>query len=244
MKRAIIIDDEEKSRITISTFLEKYCPNINLVGQANGVKSGVELFHSAMPDIIFLDIEMDDGTGFNVIENLKDEQFQVIFITAFNQYAIKAFRYSAIDYLLKPLNPEELIEAVKKVTSDSRLDQIEQKLEVLLSNRNSFQKIAIPSMDGIRLEDPMNIKYIQSDNYYSIIHLKSGEKLMVSKTLKEYDEILSSEGFFRIHQKFLVNVSEITNYSKSDGGFVILKDATQLTVSRRKKDELLKILTS
>lgn len=242
-KRALIVDDESKSRITLRSFLSKYCPSIELVGEADGVDSGLKSIKELNPEVLFLDIEMNDGTGFDLLQKVPKVDFEIVFVTAFNQYAIKAFRYSAIDYLLKPINPEELIQAVAKLSDDGRLNQIEQKLEALLSNNTSSQKIAIPSMEGIRLEEVENISYCESDNYYTIIHLLSGEKIIVSKTLKEYDKILSQDGFVRIHQKFLVKVSEIKNYSKSDGGFVTLNDGTHLTVSRRKKDELIKLLT-
>lgn len=241
-KRAILVDDEKKSRTAISSFLTKYCPTIEIVGEADGVKTGLRAIEEHKPDVIFLDIEMNDGSGFDLIEQLTNMPFEVIFVTAFNQYAIKAFRYSAIDYLLKPVNPEELIQAVSKLSDDSRLDEVERKLEALMSNRTSIQKIAIPSMQGIRLEEVGNIRYCESDNYYTIIHLITGEKIMVSKTLKEYDQTLSADGFLRIHQKYLVKVSEIKTYSKSDGGFVTLNDGTHLTVSRRKKEELLRVI--
>lgn len=241
-KRALLVDDESKSRTALRSFLSKYCPTIDIVGEAEGVKSGLEKIEELTPDVIFLDIEMNDGTGFDLIEQLPAINCEIIFVTAFNQYAIKAFRYSAIDYLLKPVNPEELIQAVAKLSDESRISEIEQKLEALMSNKTSIQKIAIPSMEGIRLEEVNNIRYCESDNYYTHIHLNSGEKLLVSKTLKEYDTILSEEGFFRIHQKYLVKVSEIKTYSKSDGGFVTLSDGTHLTVSRRKKDDLVKLL--
>ncbi|MEP0365489.1 MAG: LytTR family DNA-binding domain-containing protein [Cyclobacteriaceae bacterium] len=243
-KRAILVDDETKSRTALNSFLTKYCPTIEIVGEADGVKSGLEVISSLNPDVLFLDIEMNDGTGFDLLEKLAGITFEVIFVTAFNQYAIKAFRYSAIDYLLKPVNPEELVQAVTKLTDDSRISQIEQKLEALMSNRSSIQKIAIPSMTGIRLEEVGNIMYCESDNYYTIIHLVNGERLMVSKTLKEYDKTLSEDGFIRIHQKYLVKVSEIKTYSKSEGGFVTLTDGTNLTVSRRKKEELLKAISN
>lgn len=244
MKTAIVVDDEEKSRITLVTFLEKYCPAIQVVAQADGVAAAVEDFQKHQPEVIFLDIEMNDGTGFDVIERLNGRTFEVIFVTAYNQYALQAFRYSAIDYLLKPINPEELIQAVAKLSDDGRIDQIEKKLEALLTNRKSIHKIAIPSMDGIRLEEVDNIIYCESDNYYTHIHLKSGETILVSKTLKEYDQMLSDQGFFRIHQKFLVRLSEIKSYSKSDGGYVTLNNGTNLTVSRRKKEELIQLITA
>ncbi len=243
MKRAIIIDDEEKSRATLSSFILKYCPSLQITDMANGVKNGIASIKKNAPDVVFLDIEMDDGSGFDVIEGVKGLSFDLIFVTAYNQYALKAFRYSAIDYLLKPINPEELIEAVNKLTDTNRLDQIEQKLEALLLNRSTLKKIAFPSLQGLRLEEPQNIAYCESDNYYTNVHLKNGEKLVISKTLKEYDQMLQDDGFFRTHQKYLVNISFISSYVKSEGGYLTLENGAILPVSRRKKEELLKLIS-
>ncbi len=243
MKRAIIIDDEEKSRATLSSFIKKYCPSLQVVSMANGVETGVSSIKKNAPDVVFLDIEMDDGTGFDVIEAVRGIAFDLIFVTAYNQYALKAFRYSAIDYLLKPINPEELIQAVNKLTDTNRLNQIEQKLEALLLNKASLKKIAFPSLQGLRLEEPQNIAYCESDNYYTNVHLKSGEKLVISKTLKEYDQMLEDDGFFRAHQKYLVNIAFVSSYTKSDGGYLTLENGAILPVSRRKKEELLKLIS-
>lgn len=243
MKRAIIIDDEEKSRATLSSFIIKYCPSLQIVDMTDGVENGIASIKKNAPDVVFLDIEMDDGTGFDVIEGVSGLVFDLIFVTAFNQYALKAFRYSAIDYLLKPINPEELIQAVNKLTDTDRLNQIEQKLETLLLNRSGLKKIAFPSLQGLRLEEPQNIAYCESDNYYTNVHLKSGKKLVISKTLKEYDQMLQDDGFFRTHQKYLVNIAFISSYTKSDGGYLTLENGTILPVSRRKKDELLKLIS-
>lgn len=242
MKKVVIIDDEEKSRITLNSFIDKYCPTLQIVGQADGVKTGVALIESTQPDVVFLDIEMNDGTGFDVIEQLPGSGFDLIFVTAYNQYALKAFRYSAIDYLLKPINPEELVQAVHKLSSTDRIDQIEKKLEALLLNKTNLQKVAFPSMEGVTLEEVKNIIYCQSDNCYTHVHLQNGNRLTVSKTLKEYDQMLSEEGFFRIHQKFLVNLDHLKNFSKSDGGFVTMSNGHELAVARRKKEELLQVL--
>ena len=244
MKKAIIIDDEKKSRVALDSFISKYCPTITIIDQADGVASGVFSIQKNNPDLVFLDIEMDDGTGFDILEKLENHSFEVIFVTAYNQYALKAFRFSAVDYLLKPVNPEELIQAVSRLSDDNRLDQIEKKLETLLSNKNTLQKLAFPSMEGLRIEVISNIVYCESDNYYTRVHLLSGEKLVVTRTLKEYDQILGDAGFFRIHQKFLVNLSYLKSYSKSDGGFVTLENGIELPVSRRKKDDLLQLITN
>ena len=241
-KNALIVDDEAKSRTAVRSLLTKYCPEVHIVGEAEGVASGLEAIAEHRPDVLFLDIEMNDGTGFDLIEKRPYPAIEVIFVTAYNQYAIQAFRYSAIDYLLKPINPNELMQAVRKLAERSRINEIEKRLDTLMENQNSIQKIAVPVSDGLRIEQVANIRYCESDNYYTTLFLHSGERLLVCKTLKEYDQMLSPEGFIRIHQKYLVKVSEIKSYSRSDGGFVTLNDGTHLTVSRRKKDELMQVL--
>ncbi len=243
MKRAIIIDDEENSRETLASFVGKYCPDLQVIAQADGVATGIEAIRTHKPDMIFLDIEMDDGLGFDILKSVPDMRFDVIFVTAYNQYATLAFRYSAVDYLLKPINPEELIQAVHKLSDNGRIDAIEMKLEALFANKTTLNKIAFPSMNGVRLEDTKNILYCESDNSYTVVHLINKEQLIVSKTLKDYDELLSENGFFRIHQKYLVNLNFIANYTKSDGGFVTLTNGKNLTVSRRRKDELISIIS-
>lgn len=241
-KRAVLIDDESKSRIALRSFLDKYCPSVEVVGEADGVETGMACIQKEAPDVAFLDIEMKDGTGFDLIEQNTGPQPEIVFVTAYNQYAIQAFRCSAIDYLLKPVNPEELVKAVHKLTDKNKISEIEKKLEALSHNRTNLEKIAIPSTDGLRLESISDIQYCEADNYYTTIHLINGEKVIVSKTLKEYEKMLEQQGFFRIHQKFLVNLSEIKSYSKADGGYVSLKNGIGLTVSRRKKEELIHLL--
>jgi two-component system LytT family response regulator len=173
------------------------------------------------------------------LEQIGEVNFKVIFASAFDKFAIQAFRFSALDYLLKPVESEALIEAVSKLDESDRYREMNKKLEVLLSNKNSFEKIALPTLDGIIFVKIKEIVRCESDNNYTGIYLKSGEKIMVSRTLKEYDDMLTPFNFFRIHKSHLINLSFLNRYKKGEGGFVIMEDGSELEVSRRRKDEFL-----
>lgn len=242
--RAIIIDDESKGRIALRNSLEKYCPSIEIVGEGSSVESGLESVRTAKPELVFLDIEMPDGTGFDLLEKIKKADFQVIFVTAHDHYAVKAFRYSALDYLTKPVDPDQLIEAVDRAEKESDSGHIEKKLEALIANRNSIEKIAVPTSDGMRLLKIKQIMRCQSDSNYTNIFTTDQEKVVVTRTLKEFTDILSEHGFHRIHHSHLVNISYVDRFVNRDGGYVIMEDGTQVELSRRKKEEFLAALTS
>lgn len=244
MVRSVIIDNEKKSRKTLRNFLQKYCHDVEILGEADGVASGIELIEKTNPDLVFLDIEMDDGTGFKLLESMDDIQFNVIFVTAYSNYAIKAFKISAVDYLLKPINPEELIAAIDKFQKETGLKGIHNKLEVLLGNQNSIKKIAFPTSEGIELVKINQIIHCEASDNYTTIFMNTERKIMVSKTIKEYDTMLSEFGFFRIHQSHLVNLDYISKFNKNDGGFVVLNNGKKLPVSRRNKQEFLEKLLS
>lgn len=244
MVRTIIIDDELQGRKTLRNFIGKYCPNVEIVGEAESVKSGVEAVILHSPDLILLDINLPDGTGFDLLEKLPKMDFKVIFVTAYNQHAIKAFKYSAIDYILKPIDPDLLVEAISKVKKDDRLSEIEKKLEALLSNRKSVEKLALPSSNGILLVKIDDIIRCESDSNYTNIFLINKQKILVTKTLKDYDDILSDVGFFRIHKSHLINLRYVKQYIKGEGGYVIMEDNSQVEVSRRRKDEFVTALKS
>jgi len=244
MIRSIIIDNETKSRKTLHIFLQKYCKDVAVIGEADGVASGIELIKKTKPELVFLDIEMTDGTGFKLLDSIDDIQFSVIFVTAYSEYAIKAFKISAIDYLLKPINPEELIEAIEKYQKETGLKGIHNKLEVLLDNQNAIKKIAFPTSEGIELVKINQIMHCEADDNYTFIYLNNKKRIMVSKTIKEYDIMLQEFGFFRIHQSHLVNLNYITNFNKNDGGFIVLENGKKLPVSRRNKQEFLDKLLS
>ncbi|WP_456442042.1 LytR/AlgR family response regulator transcription factor [Psychroserpens sp.] len=242
MIKSVIIDNEKKSRKTLSNFLRKYCKNVEVLGEADGVSTGIELIKNKNPELVFLDIEMTDGTGFKLLESIEDIQFSVIFVTAYSAYAIKAFKISAIAYLLKPINPQELIEAIEKYQKEIGLKGIHNKLEVLLGNQSNVKKIAFPTSEGIELVKLNQIVHCEADDNYTSIFLANEKRIVVSKTIKEYDTMLSDFGFYRIHQSHLVNLDYIAKYNKNDGGYVVLENGKKLPVSRRNKQEFLEKL--
>jgi len=242
MIKSVIIDNEKKSRKTLSNFLQKYCKNVEILGEADGVSSGIELIKSQKPELVFLDIEMTDGTGFKLLESIEDIQFSVIFVTAYSAYAVKAFKISAIAYILKPINPQELIEAIEKYQKEIGLKGIHNKLEVLLGNQSSVKKIAFPTSEGIELVKLNQIVHCEADDNYTSIFLANEKRIVVSKTIKEYDTMLSDFGFYRIHQSHLVNLDYISKFNKNDGGYVVLENGKKLPVSRRNKQEFLEKL--
>nr|WP_321233193.1 LytTR family DNA-binding domain-containing protein [uncultured Psychroserpens sp.] len=242
MIKSVIIDNEKKSRKTLSNFLYKYCKNVEILGEADGVSSGIELIEKEKPELVFLDIEMTDGTGFKLLESIDDIQFSVIFVTAYSAYAIKAFKISAIAYILKPINPKELIEAIEKYQKEIGLKGIHNKLEVLLGNQSSVKKIAFPTSEGIELVKLNQIVHCEADDNYTSIFLANEKRIVVSKTIKEYDTMLSDFGFYRIHQSHLVNLDYIAKFNKNDGGYVVLENGKKLPVSRRNKQEFLEQL--
>lgn len=244
MIKSVIIDNEIKSRKTLSNFLLKYCKEVEIIGEADGVASGIDLIKTTNPELVFLDIEMTDGTGFKLLESIEDIQFSVIFVTAYSDYAVKAFKISAVDYLLKPINPKELMEAIEKYQKETGFKGIHNKLEVLLGNQSTIKKIAFPTSDGIELVKIDEIMHCEADDNYTSIYLNNKKRILVSKTIKEYDTMLSDFGFFRIHQSHLVNLDYITKFNKNDGGYVILENGKKLPVSRRNKQEFLEKLLS
>ena len=240
--KAIIIDDEENNRITLKNFISRYTPDVEIIGEAESVVQGNELLGQSGPDLVFLDIQLKDGTGFDLLKKLSHRNFHLIFVTAFDQYAITAFRYSAIDYILKPVDPDHLIEAVNKCSSLTRHTSSE-KINVLLDNADTLSKIAIPTQQGIEFISTDSIIRCQSDSNYTIIHMLNNRRLMASKTLKEFEELLSPAGFYRIHKSHLVNLKHIERYVQRDNGYIEMCDKSEIDISRRKKDEFLKIMT-
>lgn len=241
MIRAIVIDDEQESRNTVINILNNFCNNIQVVAQAENVKEGKEIIEKEKPDVVFLDIQMPDGTGFDLLEKLSEINFQVIFVTAYDQYALKAIKFSALDYLLKPVNPQQLIDSVEKLKSPEKdFGLISKQINTLLRNKNGFERITLPTFEGLRFIILRDIIRCEADNNYTNFYLNSGEKVLVTKTLKEYDESLSGEDFIRVHQSHLVNSKYIDRYIKGDGGTIIMTDGSHVEVSRRRKEEFLK----
>ncbi len=244
MIKAIIIDDIEQARTTFKKDLEVYAPDVEVIGEANGVVEGAKLLKTITPDILFLDIQMQDGSGFDLIDILHDIPFKIIFITASDAYAIKAFRYAAIDYLLKPVDPDELISAMDKFRKN-RINENEkyQLLNDSLKNYNKpNEKLALHSLDKIHIVAICDILRCESSVNYTEFHFVNAKKLLVSKTLKEFEDLLSESGFYRVHQSHLINTKFIKEYVKLEGGHLIMTDGSMIPVSTRKRPEVMKML--
>ena len=251
MISAVLIDDDHNLREGINAMLTIYAPEITIVGEADSVKTGTELIARLNPDIIFLDIMMNDGTGFDILENL-NAMFStitahIIFITAHEKFAIKAFRFSALDFLLKPVDPEELKNVVAKIKTVIHQNNNHHNIELLLVNirkkPDGYKKIALSTADGIHLFEVKNIIRCESEDNYTRFFFKNHKPVMISKTLKEYEELLGDQGFERIHQSHLINLQELKSYIRKDGGFVVMSDDSQLPVSQRKKERLNEIIS-
>ncbi|WP_108868676.1 LytR/AlgR family response regulator transcription factor [Aquimarina aquimarini] len=235
---AIIVDDEANSRIILRNYLSKYCKTVTVLGEAASVQETIELLKSHTPDVLFLDVEMPYGNAFDLLEQVPDRTFEIVFVTAYDHYAVDALNAQATYYLLKPIAIDNLIKAVDHVT---HIKQRETALldTVLVPKVTSAEgKITIPQQDGFEVLQISDILYCEADDNYTKIYLEKGNKL-VSKTLKYFEESLSSHGFIRIHKSYLVNVSKVTRYKKGKGGSVVLSSGKELSVSSSKKGALL-----
>lgn len=246
MIRAVIIDDEKQARNSLTGLLERYCPNVMLLGEAEGVRSGMELIRETQPDVVFLDIQMQDGSGFKMLEYLGNVDFQVIFTTAFDQFAIRAFKYSALDYLLKPIIPQDLINAISRAERKKEQNKFleGQDIEELMETQRKTAdapKILLTTQDNKYLVLVDNIIRCESDNYYTRFFFADGKTLLISKTLKETETMLSEFKFLRTHKSHLVNMKYIKGYSKHNGGFIVLMNGTEVPVARRKREMVLEI---
>lgn len=240
MLKVIIIEDELNAVKTLQSYIHKYLDAVSVVGIANSKAEGVELIANSDFDLALLDINLGDGTGFEVLEQCSDKAFHVIFTTAYDEFAIKAFKYSALDYLLKPINPQEFMDSINRLKEQQKGVQKEQLAYASgVANSGSGNKIVVNSSSEIHFIDIDEIIRLESYRNYTDIYLLNGQKITSTKTLKFYENLLSEDRFFRIHQKHLVHVKFIKKYLKEDGGYVLLSDASKLEVSRRKKEDLL-----
>jgi two-component system LytT family response regulator len=242
MLDAVIIDDEQDAQITLMRFLQMHSPDVNIIGTANGVEEGLKLLTQKKPDVVFLDIKMNDGTGFDLLKKLPEINFNLIFTTAYDDYALKAFKYSAIDYLLKPIDPLELIEAVGKAQKGNKgttADSVESMFE--LYKEDKFDKIAIPSVDEFNFVRISDIIRCEASSNYSIIYLQNGKKIVAPRTLKDFEGLLAGEGFFRVHQSHLINLKHIDQFLKTRNRIKMV-DGSEVEVSRRKKTLFLELI--
>jgi len=240
--RVAIIDDEQDSIESLKLHISELVDDIEVIGEAENVETGLQLIKSTKPDLVFLDINMPDGTGFDLLEQLPQKDINVIFVTAYDKHAVSAFRFSAIDFLLKPIDPELLIQAVDKYRGITNQEELQNRLFNLLENKKTLTKIALPILEGYRFVLINQIRRCESDGSYTYFYLKTGDKLLVSRSIKEYDELLTSHYFYRLHQSHLINLECMKEYKKGEGGSVILDDNTEIPVSRRKKEGFLSVI--
>lgn len=238
--RTIIIDDEPNAVDFISSIIKEYCPELEVAGKAYDVPEGVQEILETKPDLVFLDVEMPNGTGFDLLTHFPEKDFDVVFITAFNHYAIKAIKFSAVDYILKPINITEFIEAVKKVTQKRAGKSLQgnENLKVLIENLKSAtpSRLAIPTADGMEYLNPKEIIRIEADRSYSWFYLTGDRKLLVSKNLKEFQDLLGDRNFFRAHNSHLINLRFVKKFVRREGGYIEMQDGAQIPVSRNRKD--------
>ncbi len=242
--KAVIVEDEESGRETLKNYLSTYCKDVELVGMADSVKSGVPLIKEKNPDIVFLDVEMPYGNGFDLLEQFDNIQFEVVFVTAFSQYAIKALNLSASYYILKPVDIDELVAAVEKI-KEKKLSKSEMPshTKVLIDNlksiNNQSKKIILPILEGFEVISISEVIRCEAQDNFTQFHLKSGKKLLICRTLKFYEECLVDFDFVRIHKSHLINMQYVIKYTKGKGGFITMSDGSQVDVSPNKRDEFL-----
>jgi two-component system, LytTR family, response regulator len=243
---AVIVEDEKNSRELLKSIILSECPEINLVGEAQNIKEGVELVKQAKPQLLFLDISMPDGTGFDLLSQLGNQKMDIIFTTATDKFALKAIKYSAVDYLLKPLDTEELKAAVKKIVEKKDATPNIENLNFLISHLKQqdelFQKITLPTGNAFEVVSVKDIVRCEAEGSYTYFYISSGKKFMVSASLKHYEDLLPESDFIRVHHHHLINMNHVTRFLKQDGGYAIMSDGAQIEVSRRKKDNFLERL--
>jgi len=237
--RAVIVDDEQDAVNFIESIAKEYCPNIEIVGKAHSAIEGIEVITKEKPDLVFLDVEMPHGSGFDLLAGFPEKDFDVIFITAFNHYAIKAIKFSAVDYILKPININEFIEAVKRVEATrGEKKHRNMNFSALFENLQSSMpsKLAIPTSNGMEYLNTKEIIRIEADRSYSWFFMKDEKKHLVSRNLKEYQELLSDRNFFRTHNSHLINLEHVKKYIRHEGGYIEMTDGSTVPISRGKKD--------
>lgn len=244
--KAIIVDDERHSRETLKNLIEEFCEDVAVLTAVSSVQEALAAIKQLQPDVLFLDIELQTGTGFDILDQLDEINFEVIFTTAFEQYAIKAVKFSSLDYLLKPIDLEELQKAVEKARKIRDQTVYNQQLEVLLFNlkqkQPSLNKICLSTAEGFEFVSVDEILYCKAEGSYTTFKLKNNSNFLVSKHLKEYESLLLDQHFMRVHNSFLINLKEVKKYIKSDGGYILMNNDEPVSVSRNKKELFLEAM--
>ncbi len=238
--KTVIVDDEPDALNFINSIIGEYCPSLEVVGKAYNVTGGVQQINTKKPDLVFLDVEMPNGSGFDLLAKFPEKEFDVVFITAFNHYAIKAIRFSAVDYILKPININEFIDAVKRVIRkrSEKSYQGNENFRILMENLRSASpsRLAIPAADGMEYLNPKDIIRIEADRSYSWFYINGNRKVLVSRHLKEFQDLLSDRHFFRSHNSHLINLKYVRKYIRREGGSIEMMDGSQIPISRNRKD--------
>ncbi|HNR15789.1 MAG TPA: LytTR family DNA-binding domain-containing protein [Chitinophagaceae bacterium] len=244
--KVLLIDDETNQRNAVKQLLKSFCPGVDSIEEAESVKKGLELISKYRPDIVLLDVELGDGTGFDLMKQVADPGFQLIFITAHNKYAINAFRFSAIDYLLKPVDPDALQKAVGKAVTNIKNNSLKEQLIVLMQQlagiQNQDRKIVLRDIDNTYFIKVSDILYCEAAGSYTRFYFTNNPPILVSRNLKEYEEVLEGLGFLRTHHSYLANPDKIKLFDKTDGGLLILEGGLSIPVSQRKKDFVMQVL--
>jgi two-component system, LytTR family, response regulator len=246
MLRAIIVEDETRSRELLNTLVTQNCEGVRIIATAENVEEGADAIKKYNPDLVFLDITMPDGSGFDMLEKVQGQKFDVIFTTATDKFALKAIKYSAIDYLLKPIDAEELKSAVEKIKEKknnlSTVENLAHLLQNLKKNDDNFNKITLPTGNAYEIVNVKDIIRCEAEGSYTNFFLVGGKKIMVSASLKHYEDLLPERDFIRVHHHHLINMGHVVRFLKVDGGYAVMSDTTQVEISRRKKDTFLQRL--
>lgn len=238
--KAVIIDDEQDSRTILANYLKKYCPDITVCGFGQSVETGLLEIKKHSPEIVFLDIEMPYGNGFDLLDRIEDITFETVFVTAYDNYAIQALNQSAAYYLLKPIDIDELIKAVDKIKKERQADSYIQHARVLAENkRGTNQKIMLPTLEGFEIVNINTILYCEAADNFTKFYFEQNQPLLICRTLKYFEDVLQDHGFIRIHRSYLINPNHVIRYSKGKGGSVTMKNNQELEISPNKKQEFL-----
>lgn len=246
MLKILIADDVKNVRESIAKKVSSHCTNVQIIGEAESVETCIKAIQQHKPDIILLDIEMQDGTGFDVLKQFPTPSFKVIFVTAYEQYSLNAFRFSALDYLLKPVDTEALIASINKAADHIDREKLSLKIDSFLHNMQSNKgpkKVVLKTSDSIHIVNLSDVIHCEASSGYTTFYMADKTRVVVTRPLADYDEMFSEHNFVRIHQSFLVNINFIKRYEKGDGGNVVLTNETILPVATRKKEQLMQVLS-
>ncbi len=244
--KALIIDNEPNLRDALRSLLQSFCPEVTEIRDADGVQTGLQMIRNFQPDVVLLDVEMEDGTGFDLMKQVPNPAFQLIFVTAHNKYAIEAFQFSAIDYLLKPVDPDALKKSIEKAGAHIRNKDLAYQVEVLLQQlagiQNRDRKIVLKDIDNVYFVKMNDLLYCEAEGTYTRFYITGGGPILVSKNLKEYADLLEPMGFLRTHHSYLVNPDKIKLFDKTEGGSLVLEGGASVPVSQRKKEAVMQAL--